>query len=74
MQFKNMLSASSLIFLIFLIFWIFFSPTIKIVGLTDESEKTQRIGGTPPYYEGHDDQIEPNPNKQYRRLIHGRKQ
>ncbi len=24
---------------------------------------TKNIGGTPPYYEGHDDVIEPNPNK-----------
>ena len=23
----------------------------------------EHIGGTPPYYDGHDDQIEPNPNK-----------
>ena len=57
MQCKNMVFAS------FLIFFIFFPPTIKIVRLTDKPDKTQQIGGTAPYYEGHDDQIEPNPNK-----------
>ncbi len=30
---------------------------------TAQKEEPKHIGGTPPYYEGHDDQIEPNPNK-----------
>ena len=33
------------------------------VAQTFIQEKHRVIGGTPPYYEGHDDQIEPNPNK-----------
>lgn len=30
---------------------------------TAPKEEPQHIGGTAPYYDGHDDQIEPNPNK-----------
>ena len=42
---------------------IVFSPTIKIVYTPDEPDTTHQVGGKAPYYEGHDNQIEPNPNK-----------
>ena len=32
-------------------------------GKTDVTKQTNIVGGKPPYYEGHDNQIEPNPNK-----------
>ena len=54
---------SLLVATIFLAFMILFSPTIKIVRLPDEPDKTHQVGGKAPYYEGHDNQIEPNPNK-----------
>ena len=47
----------------FLIFMILFSPTIEIVRLPDEPDRTHQVGGKAPYYEGHDNQIEPSPNK-----------
>ena len=54
---------SLLVATIFLAFMILFLPTIEIVRLPDEPDKTYQVGGKAPYYEGHDNQIEPNPNK-----------
>ena len=47
----------------FLAFLILFSPTIEIVRLPDEPDKTHQVTGKASYYEGHDNQIEPNSNK-----------
>ena len=54
---------SLLVATIFLAFMILFSPTIKIVRLPDEPDKTHQVDGKAPYYEGHDIQIETNLNK-----------
>ena len=48
---------------VLLIFLILFSPTIEIITPNEELDTTQQVGGKATYYGGHDNQIEPNPNK-----------
>lgn len=41
----------------------YFAYTITGCSTMPQNESINVVGGTPPYYDGHDNEIAPNPNK-----------
>ena len=46
---------------VYFLFFILFGTPAEEMDIVQEKNNIH-VGGTPPYYEGRDDQIEPNPN------------